>query len=82
MLLDLLHWILARPASQLVLVVKNLPVNTGDLRDVGSVLDWEDPLEKQMATHSSILAWKISRTEESGRLQSIGSDESDTTEAT
>ena len=82
MLLDLLHWILARPASQLVLVVKNLPVNTGDLRDVGSVLDWEDPLEKQMATHSSILAWKISWTEESGRLQSIGSDESDTTEAT
>ena len=82
MLLDLLHWILARPASQLVLVVKNLPVNTGDLRDVGSVLDWEDPLEKQMATHSSILAWKISWTEEYGRLQSIGSDESDTTEAT
>ena len=37
MLLDLLHWILARPASQLVLVVKNLPANTGDLRDVGSV---------------------------------------------
>ena len=37
MLLDLLHWILARPASQLVLVVKNLPASTGDLRDVGSV---------------------------------------------
>ena len=37
MLLDLLHWILARPASQVVLVVKNLPANTGDLRDVGSV---------------------------------------------
>ena len=33
----------------------------------------EDPLEKKMATHSSILAWEISRTEESGRLQSIGS---------
>ena len=33
----------------------------------------EDPLEKEMATHSSMLAWKIPRTEESGRLQSIGS---------
>ena len=33
----------------------------------------EDPLEKEMATHSSILAWKISWTEEAGRLQSIGS---------
>ena len=34
--------------------------------------DWEDPLEKGMATHSSILAWRISWTEEPGRLQSIG----------
>ena len=36
-------------------------------------LDWEDPLEKEMATHSSILAWEIPRTEEPGRLQSMGS---------
>ena len=36
-------------------------------------LDQEDPLEKGMATHSSILAWKIPRTEEPGRLQSMGS---------
>ena len=36
-------------------------------------LGWEDPLEKEMATHSSILAWRISWTEESGRLQSTGS---------
>ena len=35
-------------------------------------LDWEDPLEKKMATHSSILAWKISWTEEHGKLQSMG----------
>ena len=35
-------------------------------------LDWEDPLEKEMATHSSILAWKIPWTEEPGRLQSMG----------
>ena len=36
-------------------------------------LGLEDPLEKGMATHSSILAWRIPRTEESGGLQSIGS---------
>ena len=33
-------------------------------------LDWEDPLEKEMATHSSILAWRIPWTEESGGIQS------------
>ena len=42
-------------------------------------LGWEDPLEKEMATHSSILARRIPRTEEPGGLQSVGS-ESDTTE--
>ena len=36
-------------------------------------LDWEDPLEKEMATYSSTLAWKIPWTEEPGRLQSMGS---------
>ena len=36
-------------------------------------LDWEDPLEKKMATHSSILAWKIPWVVEPGRLQSMGS---------
>ena len=36
-------------------------------------LGWEDPLEKEMATHSSTLAWKIPWTEEPGRLQSMGS---------
>ena len=41
----------------------------------------EDPLEKEMATHSSILAWRIPWTEEPGRLQStVGRKESDTTE--
>ena len=43
-------------------------------------LDWEDPLEKEMATHSSILAWKIPWMEEPGRLQSTGRKELDTTE--
>ena len=36
-------------------------------------LDWEDPLEKEMATHSSILAWRIPWREEPGRIQSTGS---------
>ena len=40
----------------------------------------EDPLEKGMATHSSILAWRIPRTEDPGGLQSMGCKESDTTE--
>ena len=35
-------------------------------------LGWEDPLEKGIATHSNILAWRVPRTEEPGRLQSIG----------
>ena len=43
-------------------------------------LAWEDPLEKGMATHSSIFAWKIPWTEEPGGLQSIGCKELDTTE--
>ena len=43
-------------------------------------LGQEDPLEKEMATHSSILAWKIPRTGEPGRLQSMESQESDATE--
>ena len=43
-------------------------------------LGWENRLEKEMATHSGILAWRIPWTEGSGRLQSMGSQESDTTE--
>ena len=45
-----------------------------------SFLGQEDPLEQEMATHSSVLAWRISLTEKPGRLQSVGSQESDTTE--
>ena len=54
--------------SQVVLVVKNLPANAGDLRDLRvRSLDQEDPLEEEMATYFSILAWEIpgSWTEES-----------------
>ena len=43
-------------------------------------LGWEDPLEKEMATHSGTLAWKIQWTGEPGGLQSMGSQESDTIE--
>ena len=51
-------------------VIKNPLINAGD---VGSQsLVWEDTLEKEIATHSSILAWEISWTEEPGRLQSMG----------
>ena len=51
-------------------VVKNLPAKQEMwVRSLG----WEDPLEKKMATHSSILAWEIPWTEEPGGLQSIGS---------
>ena len=43
-------------------------------------LGWEDPLEKEMSTHSSVLAWRIPWTEEPGGLQSMAHKESDTTE--
>ena len=52
-------------------MVKNSPVSEGK-KQVRS-LDWEDPLEEGMATHSNILVWKIPWTEEPGRLQSVGS---------
>ena len=45
-------------------------------------LGWEDPLEEGIATHSSILAWRLPWTEEPGGLQCIGSKESGTTEVT
>ena len=60
-------------ASLVVLVLKNLPVNTGDLRDKGSVPGWGRSLEEGMATHFSILAWGIPWTEEPGGPQSMGS---------
>ena len=54
-------------------VTKNLPVKAGDTRDVGSVSGWEDPLELEIATHSTIPAWKIPWTDEPCRLQSTES---------
>ena len=63
-------------ASLVAQLVKTLPaMQETQIRFLG----WEDPLEKEMATHSSILAWRIPWTEEPGRLQTMGSQELDTT---
>ena len=62
----------------MVLMVKILPVNEGNVRDMGLItgsgtsLGQKDPMKEGMATHSSTLAWKIPWTEEPGGLQSIG----------
>ena len=50
----------------MALVVKNTPANAGDIRDSGLIPGLEEPLEEGMATHSSILAWRIPWTEEPG----------------
>ena len=71
-ILQLFFW-----ASLIAQLVKNLPAMQETW--VWS-LGQEDPLEKEMATHSSILAWRIPWTEEPGRLQSMGLQESDTPE--
>ena len=56
--------------SRVAQMVKNLPaMQETQVRSLGQ----EDPLEKEMATHSSTLTWKISWSEEHGRLQSMGS---------
>ena len=54
--------------SQVALMVKNLSINAGDIRDVGLILGWENPLEEGMTTHSGVLAWRIPWTEEPGGL--------------
>ena len=55
------------PASA---VVKNPPASAGDTEVQVQSLGWQDPLEKEMATHSSILSWRIPWTEEPGGLYS------------
>ena len=57
-------------ASLMAKMIKHLPtMQETQVRSMG----WKDPLEKEMANHSSILAWKSSWTEELGKLQSMGS---------
>ena len=51
-------------ASQVALVVKDLPANAGDIKTWVQSLDQEEPLEKETAVHSGILAWRIPWTEE------------------
>ena len=52
-------------------MVKNPPANAGDVEMWVKFLSWEDPLEKGIATHSSILSWRLPWIEESDRLQSM-----------
>ena len=59
--------------SKLGTVVKNLPASAGDARDAGLIPGSGRSPGGGMATHSSILAWKISQTEEPGGLRSLGS---------
>ena len=64
------YTLFTQEASLVAQMVKHLPVmQETRVQSLG----WEDPLEKEMATHSSTLAWKIPWTEEPGRLQSMGS---------
>ena len=51
-------------------MIKNPPINSGAQETWAPSLSQEDPLEEEMATHSSTLVWRISRAEEPGRLQS------------
>ena len=67
---DLLMGYLKHGASLVAQRLKHLP---GMWETQVQSLGWEDPLEKEMATHSSILAWRIAWREEPGRLQSMGS---------
>ena len=74
--LEVANPFLIRWASLVAQMVKNLPaVRVPWVQSLGQ----EDPLEKEMAIHSSILAWRIPWTEEPGGLQWRGQKESDTT---
>ena len=57
-------------------MLKNSPANAGDAGDPGSISGLEDPLEEEMATHPSVLAWRILWTQEPGGLPSIESQRS------
>ena len=69
-----LNFFLMFGASLVVQLVENLPVmQETPVQSLG----WEEPLEKEMTTHFSTLAWRIPWTEEPGRLQFVGLTESD-----
>ena len=69
-------------APQEALAVENPPANAGRCKTWLQPLRWEDPLEEGVATHSSILAWRILWMEEPGGLSPKDSKEQDTNEAT
>ena len=71
--IHLIHYINKIRASPVAQWVKNLPAMQETQEMQVRSLAWEDPVEKEMATHSSILAWKIPWTEERAGLQSMGS---------
>ena len=54
-----------------MLILKNLSASARDSENKGLILNWEESLEEEMATHSSNLVWRIPWTEEPGRLQSM-----------
>ena len=62
----------------MVQLIKNLPASEGDAKDDGSIPGSGRPLGQKMATHASILAWKIPWTEEPGGLLSMGLQKSQT----
>ena len=68
-----IHLTLASVDIQVALVVKNPPANAGDVRDMGSVPGSGRSPGEGNGSHSSILAWRIPRTQEPGGLQSMGS---------
>ena len=63
-------------SSLVAQLLKNLPASAREKGDTGSISGSEEPLEEEMATRSSILAWEIPWTEEPGRLQSMGMQKS------
>ena len=65
----------------MTLVVKNSPAKEEDIRMQVQSLGWEDPLEEGMATHFSVLAWRIPWTEEPAGYSPLGRKESDMIEA-
>ena len=69
-------------ASQVVLEVKNLPVDAGDVKNMGSVFGWEDPLEEGMATTPVFLPGESHGQSSLAGYSPWGHKESDTTEVT
>ena len=66
----------------MIYIYMNPPANAGDISDMNLTLGWKDHQDGGMATHSSILAWRIPRTVEPGRYSPWDHKESDTAEGT